>query len=451
MNPLHPKSVKLAAERYDPDDGLVTHSPPLIARVVNLRPSPSPDHLSSEDSSEPEQNNPGAKPKKRPKKAQASRGDAVLIGFMGGQNFPELANRAGDEVLPQSDSEVSSEVMEIDAVSATSDKSADAVSLAESALLQSNNTSGKTESKQEFSSKTVTGRPELPRLLTDDTPPLSKISEHPSKADPLERDQDEAELIPSERRPSYAIKDSLSSLGIDDEELSSKSPPTCEPVNDKDSRPTAISPELRRYTVPSIGQTPGDTLPAMQASPQIDTAKSPTLPQGLPSLHDSGLKEVLEGALPKNGFHPQSTPTSANSVLPPSMSSKTTHFPSPKGHPNTSFPNFVHGHPSPAYSSSSPRDSTNMSPPSRPNVQMPPFPPRSGSDALTPQSADGYAGSYNGGPSPVPVTETMEIDRAGRVLPPLVPHPGPPIMNGSFKCNYEGCTAPPFQTQYLLK
>ena len=53
---------------------------------------------------------------------------------MSGQNFPELANRAGDEVLPQSDSEDSSGAMDIDAASLNTEKSTDHVSLAGSAL-----------------------------------------------------------------------------------------------------------------------------------------------------------------------------------------------------------------------------------------------------------------------------------------------------------------------------
>ena len=41
--------------------------------------------------------------KKRYPKAQASQGDAVLIGFMGGLNHPDLATKAGEVPLPQSD------------------------------------------------------------------------------------------------------------------------------------------------------------------------------------------------------------------------------------------------------------------------------------------------------------------------------------------------------------
>ena len=375
----------------------------------------------------------------------------MLIGFMGGQNFPELANRAGDEVLPQSDSENSNGRMEIDAASATTDQSPDPANLAENVLPLAEDNVGETESKQDASKVAGPSRPELPRLFTEDEPSSPTIARCLSgPAYEVRATYEDADALSPERQPSRAATDGPSGLGINGIR-SGKSTQTNESQGNQGTVPKAISPGLRRFTVPSAAQTPGDTLPAMQASPQVDPAKSPSLPQGLPSLHDSGLKEVLDGAPPKNGFPSQPTSTAANAVLSPPMSSKAAHFPSPKSRSNSTFSNFPHGHPSPAYSNASPRDSANMSPPSRPNVQMSPFPPRSGSDALTPQSADSYTSSYNGAPSPAPVTEAMEIDRAGRVLPPLVPHPGPPIINGIFRCKHEGCNAAPFQTQYLLK
>ena len=310
---------------------------------------------------------------------------------------------------------------------------------------------GETESKQDASKVASTTRPDLPRLRTEDEPCSVKVVEY--LLDPACQARavcEDADTLSSERQPTQAAFDGPSGLGINGIR-SSNSPQINGPRDDEETGPKAISPGLRRFTVPSTGQTPGDTLPAMQASPQIDAANSPNPPQGLPSLHDSGLKEVLDGAPPKNGFPSQPTPSSTNAVLSPPMSSKAMHFSSPKSRSNSTFSNFPHGQPSPAYSSASPRDSTIMSPPSRPNVQMSPYPPRSGSDALTPQSADSYTSSYNGVPSPVAVTEAMEIDRAGRVLPPLVPHPGPAIINGIFRCKHDGCNAAPFQTQYLLK
>ena len=58
--------------------------------------SPTPEYLSRSS-------NLKSKGKKRHPKAQASQGDAVLIGFVGGLNHPDLATEAGETPLPQSD------------------------------------------------------------------------------------------------------------------------------------------------------------------------------------------------------------------------------------------------------------------------------------------------------------------------------------------------------------
>ncbi|KAG8526883.1 uncharacterized protein KY384_008312 [Bacidia gigantensis] len=426
-------SVKLAAVSYDPQDGLVTDSPPLVATKVNLKPTPSPDCISSDYSTTPEPVSDRSKPRKRPRKAQASRGDAVLIGFMGGLNHPELANRAGEEVLPQSDSEISSQVMDGDAMSevvAKSEEPVDSIEVPDMPNVGDDTHAG--------SAGNGRGRPELPRLQTEEQCPSARMSRHYSDAASQTLSEEEFERASSKSRPPRAATDGPTGLGING-------------IPSIDTPRLSRSP-VRRYTVPTTLSSPGETLAAMQPSPQIDATKSPNLPQGLPSLHDSGLKPLLDGAPPKNSFRSQLVPAGANSVLSPPMSSKMSRFPSPSSRSSSTFsPQFPHGQPSPAYSNPSPRDTTNMSPPSRPNVQLPPFVPRHGSEALTPQSADSYTSSYKGAPSPLQSSEAIEMDRAGRVLPPLIPHPGPPIINGSFRCKHDGCNAQPFQTQYLLK
>ena len=75
---------KLAAETYDSNDGLIQRSPPLVPRIVNLKPSPSPDYLTSpERSPTPERlsrlSNLNSKGKRRHPNAQTLQGDAVLI------------------------------------------------------------------------------------------------------------------------------------------------------------------------------------------------------------------------------------------------------------------------------------------------------------------------------------------------------------------------------------
>jgi hypothetical protein len=72
-------------------------------------------------------------------------------------------------------------------------------------------------------------------------------------------------------------------------------------------------------------------------------------------------------------------------------------------------------------------------------------------------STDGYSPSTQ--PTPQSETHRMSIDGTGPpILPPPVPsmqpltiHTIPAHGSGGFKCDYSGCTAPPFQTQYLLK
>lgn len=81
-----------------------------------------------------------SKGKKRRPKAQASQGDAVLIGFMGGLNHPDLATKAGEETLPQSDDSDVDDPMEVDRREQTDenkrsyDRNLDLVQLAENVL-----------------------------------------------------------------------------------------------------------------------------------------------------------------------------------------------------------------------------------------------------------------------------------------------------------------------------
>ena len=78
---------------YDTSDGLIRESPQ-VERLVNVQHSlsPTPERISRL---------PTSKRRTRRPKAQASQGDAVLIGFMGGLNHPDLALKAGEEPLDQ--------------------------------------------------------------------------------------------------------------------------------------------------------------------------------------------------------------------------------------------------------------------------------------------------------------------------------------------------------------
>ena len=179
-NPLHRNSAKLAAVEYDPEDGLVRDAPPLVATVVNLKPSPSPDPLSSDYSTDPEPVSAGSKPKKRSRRAEPSRGDAVLIGFMGGLNHPELANRAGEEVLPQSESEMSSQALDSDVPSQIRAGSIDSTDLVGASPWST--ADGASDEERRRPPTLPNGRPELPRLQTTEPRPPSTTSRHYSDA-----------------------------------------------------------------------------------------------------------------------------------------------------------------------------------------------------------------------------------------------------------------------------
>ena len=90
---------------YDTTDGLIGESPQVERTPVNAQPSPSPEYLPPPDRFP----TPERRERRRRPKSQASQGDAVLIGFMGGLNHSDLASKAGEEPLPQESEESTDE------------------------------------------------------------------------------------------------------------------------------------------------------------------------------------------------------------------------------------------------------------------------------------------------------------------------------------------------------
>lgn len=124
-------------------------------------------------------------------------------------------------------------------------------------------------------------------------------------------------------------------------------------------------------------------------------------------------------------------------------------YPSPQSRMNGHFPqSYAHGKPSPAYSDASPRDSSTMSPPGKP-IRPQHYTDRRTlqREELTPQSAKSHLSTRSFSTVPSPHPQHLDKDRSRLTLPP------PPItgMVGTFKCDHARCTAPAFQTQYLLK
>lgn len=213
---------------------------------------------------------------------------------------------------------------------------------------------------------------------------------------------------------------------------------------------------LGKYAIPASSRSAQELLPALQSPPQSISANSPDNPQSLPSLQ-SALGEQLLEAPSKD--HSGRINNCAPHHLPPISGSSPTLNRNVMGHerslsgplPPPQMPS-PYSHVSPASS----KDMTTMSPPtsqpsywrSTPNIKAEIHFMTSSyeSSPHIPQTGNSPATSY---PTP---TEPKTMNKSERsAYPPAPTQPNGPVPAGSFKCSYPGCTAPPFQTQYLLK
>ncbi|KAA6416168.1 MAG: hypothetical protein FRX48_00888 [Lasallia pustulata] len=203
-----------------------------------------------------------------------------------------------------------------------------------------------------------------------------------------------------------------------------------------------------------------ETLPAMKTSPQQNAVKSPNGQQSLPSLYDqlgplpefNPVKGEVANGTSTNG---RGTFVSINGHSPP----KTAQY------PNLQTRNYHHPYPPTApqpsssttsYSSNSPRDYRSGHDPmgsSHPGKPGPAY----YSNGTTPQSDE--QGPFSAESNPTTGSYSTEASANGDrmsvdaprpiTLPPLPAGPPLPLAHG-FKCEYSGCTAAPFHTQYLL-
>ncbi|KAL9030267.1 MAG: hypothetical protein Q9196_001597 [Gyalolechia fulgens] len=383
------------------------------------------------------------KGRKRRPKTQASQGDAVLIGFLGGQNLPDVATRAGEEPLnsaSQSETGEWTEDMELDDRDTTAKKK-HLVQAAQDALLVDGTDDRRAIAPLE------TARRVRPKITTQSTTLTSRDHDRRAQLRPHGRQE--------RRSTTSAVKaenlDPALGGSVDGDQQQGVSPPVVEARRSSSdnhrSSPLATSPRLRQF----MASNGSETLPAIQSAKPSLSAKSPNSGQNLPSI-SAQLRELVDG----DGLPSRSTFPMANGIQSPPMSGispRPNHYPSPQTRLN-SFPTpYPAAQPSPAstYSEASPRepyrtshDPTSMSPPGKP---VPPYYTTgrpSHIEELTPQSAESQTG-FKAFP---PNDDRPHVGLGRPVLPPL-PGNGPLTM-GSFRCSFLGCTAAPFQTQYLL-
>jgi hypothetical protein len=191
----------------------------------------------------------------------------------------------------------------------------------------------------------------------------------------------------------------------------------------------------------SVG-SPGGKIPAMLQSPASPESATSPLTQ-LPSA-----REILEVADKMNEAQRQRHA---------SMSSMAAPSPLSNGGYRASFSN---AHPSPSMINerTSPKSSLALSPPSGllRRESYPLLPSATPKDSQTNADVTSPANTL---PTPQSDTHRPSIDENTRTLPliPGVPRPSisvatiPATGSGGYKCDFPGCTAPPFQTSYLLK
>ena len=497
---------------YDDDDAL-PRSPGLQQVYVKAKPSPSPPPFlpqirapaSPEDVSTSSSKR--RKRANRPPKARPSQGDAVLINFLANSNHPDISRAAGERALDwESESEASESGGEMegdvhglvakrgpDPLVQNHSPNDDLLNLAKAARQKIQlgiPASNAPDSRKDSAVSTSSPEDERKGSLEGSRSKFSALS----MTSPPSREYD------SQRSRFSSIDESvrLGNEGPGGVTTGSRRPsrleqpdgvPQMDSIND--------SPRLRKHAISPSEISPRQTLPAMQdpSSPPNLLTSPNTVRQLPPFQHLSDLADVasLENEARNNSISHQHRPStsissgSTQSAIAQSPSQISRNFSTstqrrspPFGPPlssHTSPPASAHSisEPSPADSSFRfGREMTTLSPPSANNIAISSAPFYYGRQ----QSQATEAGS-NSYPSSVPSTSTaeshpstgdgfssaghtpaenrMSLDGTPRpnltLLPPVPPQPpreGPPPVGG-YRCEYPGCSAVPFQTQYLLK
>ncbi|KAL9617884.1 MAG: hypothetical protein Q9160_007372 [Pyrenula sp. 1 TL-2023] len=441
---------------YDSDDAL-NASPRLQPIKPNFRSEETPPPFIHEKSSSsspatergdndellsetarPASGGPRKQSKKRRKKSRVrpSQGDTVLISYLA-PNRPDIAQQAGKESLgyisegasessiPDADSDVE------DMPSANPESQEDATKTAQATLQYMDNN-------------------DVP-----DQPSSTKIEREPdSQRQGISADNADFSGDRKDAAKKPFCVDILSAISPPSRQVTIHNVDERPAPKNRDEDTIATSPNLAKFAIKEADAPDGDKLPALQNSPPRTTsAHTGDHTQSLPSLQ-TALGNLTE----------QEAINSASPAY-PSMSAQ-----SPT---RVTRPPYIPQHPGPSpssYSQSSPassKDTYHMSPPSFPSqpsqpshpiywrqpskIEPPPYSTPSSGDAATPSTAtlkgESPSRSY---PTPNDQDHRMNPDGESVQLVNGAYAPDGPLITTAFKCTHPGCTAPPFQTQYLL-
>lgn len=217
-------------------------------------------------------------------------------------------------------------------------------------------------------------------------------------------------------------------------------PPSEGEEDEGEDESIATSPALAKFAISAAEANPDSTLPAMQKSPpRSASTHSPDGTQSLPSLRTT-LSQIADTPIVETPSGV--SPFSQNSVQSPNLA-RSHHV---AGNPGPS-PS-MYSNPSPA----SLKDITSMSPPSYPTHSSHSShwwsTPKEGSfSTASPASAPGLT-SVASYPTPKDIV-SPESSTSPQTLNGTL-SASEPFTSTAFKCTHPGCTALPFQTQYLL-
>jgi hypothetical protein len=445
-------------EYYDPDDvgnrspppeKVTVHygphlSPPPSVPTSSSSPSPESDADLASDAGIEKKSKQSKKSKTRKKKHKASIGDTVLLNYLD-PNRPDIAQEAGQQVLTsasQSEAEDEEEETEVEdgaLVMGDARKQENGVhNNSSKAILMAQAAEALVREEDLEMADAPQGQPPEPKKEDlADAPTTNGVIRHdrgPESSQAFTKPglpaaRSALNVIPPPRQPRPPL-------------LISHERPQAVEERSRDEDSTPISPTLAKYAMNPSDADPETILPAMQKSPpRSASAHSPEGTQSLPSLHTtlSGLSDPGINGINAPSPFPPSAGHSPPFVRHSTFSSQTT-GPSPASYSHPSPSMSPHGYPGqashPSYWRRAPTDGS-MSTPST-------------YEASTPASISGAASAQS---YPTPNVQDHRGSVEGSSTPQLINGPLPangPFTSSTFKCTYPGCTAPPFQTQYLL-
>ncbi|KAI9777930.1 MAG: hypothetical protein M1839_008465 [Geoglossum umbratile] len=449
----------------------------------------------------------------RRRKTQPSQGDTVLVNFLGSHRYPDAAQRAGKETLP-SDSETESESSDPDMdVGPHSDmdedhrdgehqdgeKHNDVGALRNMAFKALSNLPGETEPGGKAPPGVSENQDEKDKSPRENARP---DVEHNGNANgKSESDHNRMDVDPKVSDEAVERLLALKSPNVPPSTLAIAGPQTHAQSDAPNGNPkgeSATSPTLREYAIPPFR---GSTLPAITTSmpppnspPQpnssaVSHSERPNLPplhSHLTQLAEAAEKESTQPFEPRangasSGPRPSFPGVGAGRSPPPVPArlagqrqpinyltheqlklQQSNHYPPPSQYPpaqtspvsvygETPQDAFPHGRELPSLS---PQPVSHPYWPSHrlsqaPENTGPPFsPPRPELSYAPPSTTDGSQASAGG----TPRDHRMSIDDTTHPtsVAPMQPQQAAPAPVGGFKCDHAGCTAAPFQTQYLL-